>query len=125
MHGYSVLSRHAQAENMLGIVRDARPVTMPPFFEYLELVLQVPVGQSMVAFVDPGFLENLAQGSLSRKLVGIEAPGDRLPETRMVGAFEQQDLQVRCVDDDENGNRNFTGALQSQSILADASFCCG
>lgn len=124
MHGHSVWMRHAQAENMLGIVRDAGPVAMPPFFEDLELVLQVPVGQYMTARVDPGFLEHLALGGLSRRLVGIETSGYRLPITGVVGTFEKEGLQVRCMDDDENRNRNFIGAWQSQSAIADTSFCC-
>ncbi len=124
MYGHRIGLRYAEPEYVLGIMCDARTVAMPPFLENLELVLQVPVGQRVLARVDPGFLPHLALGRISGKLVGVKTARHRLPIAWMVGAFEQQDLQVRCVDDDENGNRNFIGALQSQSAIADTNSCC-
>src|SRR5450830_1147252 len=58
--------------------------------------------------MDARLFEQFAGGGGAQRFVSsVERAGDGLPETRLVGPLDEQDLQVGGVDDDEDGFGDF------------------
>jgi hypothetical protein len=102
--------RHFEREDMLGVVRGARGISVAPLREYLVVVRHVPVDKAAIGGgVDAGLLAKFARRGLGEGLTGLLAPGDRLPMGGKIGALEKQDAQVRRVDQDQSRNRCLVG----------------
>jgi hypothetical protein len=57
---------------------------------------------------DASFLMHFSYCGRQQRLInGIFGSRDRLPETRLVCALEQEHLQVSCVNDDKDGFGDF------------------
>src|SRR6185369_9893574 len=97
---------YPQAEHVLGVVRDARRITVAPYRIDFEHVLQVPVGEVETRGLDASLLADLADRGVAQPLALVLAAGHRLPEAGMVGALEQQDLERGRVDHDERRDRD-------------------
>ncbi len=91
----------AKAENVFQIVCDARRVAMPPFVENFVAVRPVPVDELVWRDGYSGFFMGFAAGGGQRCFIGFQAAGDGLPESRVACAFEQQNIQLRAVDQDQ------------------------
>src|SRR5579862_2758891 len=98
-----------EAEYMLGIPRDARRIAMPPFRIDFVDVLKFPVFEHMTARVDPGFLGDFTDRRVAQRFSLVLASRDRLPESRVVGALEQQHLELPGMDHDERRDRDLGG----------------
>jgi len=61
--------------------------------------------------VDARFLAQFARRGREQRLAGLLAAGDGLPVARRVGALDQQDAQVRRVDQDQRGDGDLGGQL--------------
>ena len=73
---------------------------------------EVPVAQLAADGIDveAGFFQHLAPRRFCRRLVqAVLGAGDALPVARMVGALDQQHLQIGRVDDDEDRLGNLEG----------------
>ena len=96
-HAHLAAAAAAEPEHVLGVVRHAGRVAPAPLRIDLVLVLQLPVGQHVAARVEPGLLRT------SRTAVcSSVSPSSWLPVTDcqisgVVGALEQQHLQVGRV----------------------------
>src|SRR6185436_14598069 len=113
--------RHAQPEYVLGIVRDARRVTVAPYGIDFVHVLQVPVLERVAGGVDAGFLEDLPDRRVAQGLALVLAAGDRLPEAGMIGALQQQHLERGRVDHHQRRDRNLHRPLQPTRMRATTS----
>ncbi len=75
----------------------------------------------MVGGLDAGFLAQLARRGCRQRFAGLLAARHRLPVARRVGTLDQQDAQVRRMDEDErrDGNlvRQRTYATKTQNGL--------
>jgi hypothetical protein len=98
--------RDAQAEDVLGVVRHAGGIADAPFGKYLVAVGLLPVDQARCCRLDAGFFSRLP-GRRCREQASpvFLAAGDRLPEARVAGAFQQQDVQRRRVDHHQHRDR--------------------
>ena len=95
---------------MLGVVRHARRIAMPPDRINFVNIGDGPVAQLRGRGRNAGFLHHLAQRRLQQRLVRrIFGAGDALPETGVVGALDQQHLQLRRVDHDQHRLGDFEG----------------
>ena len=74
-----------QAEDVLGVLGDARCIAMPPFGENLEGVGDLPVFRWVADGVNAGFLGDLATSRGDQFLVSLAATGNRLPVAWLVG----------------------------------------
>lgn len=101
---------------MLGVMGDAGGIAVAPFEKDLEDVALLPVaqGQAFASDVDARLLQHLAPGRGVQGLVTLLAAGDGLPVARVGGAFEQENLPLRGVDQHQYGN----GALVGLGRLA-------
>ena len=95
---------------MLDVVRDAGRVAVPPLRENLEGVGDLPVVEALGRRNDAGFFGDFAACRVDQPLVVLLAAGHRLPETGVLGAFEQQHVERRRINDDEDGDRPFVAA---------------
>jgi hypothetical protein len=94
------ITRHLEAEHVLGVVGDAARIAMAP--DRVDLVdrLRVPIAQAVgrhdgPADGDAGFLGDLADRGLAQRLVEpVLRAGDALPVARPVGPLEQQDVEL-------------------------------
>lgn len=80
--------RQGQGKDPFAVVRDVRCVTMAPGRVQAEGVFDVPVLQGCGRKVQPGFLAYFAPGGGAGAFAVFPATGDRLPETRVAGAFQ-------------------------------------
>src|SRR5512139_1741754 len=94
--------RDAESKDMLRIMRNAGRVTLAPLCVDLVPVNEVPVVERIGRECESGFLGDLAHAGRAQRFVGRgPAPGDRLPEPRVIGALEQQNVERARVDHDE------------------------
>lgn len=115
-------ARHGQTEHMLGIVRDTRRIPMSPDGINLIDIGELPVAKVLSGHVGATYpytrlFKHLAHRRLTQVfLQTILGARDRLPEAGLVRALDQQHLQVRCVNDDEDGFGDFVGHHEKQLI---------
>src|SRR5258706_5023453 len=95
-----------QPEHVLGVMRHARRVTMAPYRIDFEDVLQVPVFEREASRGEARFLADFANRRLAQRFALVLAAGDRLPETGVISAFDQQHIERRRVDHDKRGDRD-------------------
>ena len=94
--------RQAQAKHMLGVMRNARRIAMPPARINLENGFDIPGAQIEAHCIQPGFFAHFADRSVLQRFARILRAGYRLPESWRVRAFHQQHLQVCSVDHDQH-----------------------
>src|SRR5688500_1390023 len=95
---------------MLGVVGDPGGVAVAPYGIDFVNVPQVPSLQVARRGDDAGLLAHLAQRRLLERLALVLAAGHRLPEPGVVGALEQQHLEVGVVHHDQRGDRDLVRA---------------
>lgn len=100
-HGYWL--GDAEAEDVLQIVRDTWGVALPPEWQDLEVIADVPLAERGGRSDEPGFFFQLTECSLAGRFSFFQAAGDRLPVTGVAGTLNQQNLQIWGVDDYKYG----------------------
>ena len=96
---------HLQAKHMLGIGRHPRCVTVPPARVDFVIPTALPIMQ--LSSGNAGFFKHLTARCFQQRFLTFAAARHRLPSAGIIGALHQQDLEIRRMDDDENGNGLF------------------
>ena len=106
--------RHEQAELVLGVARHALGIAMPPFADRCRIRCGDAsragdrCGTSFAADDDSRLLGHFARGRLDERFVdAVFRARHRLPEARVIGAFDDQHVELGRMDDDENGFGDF------------------
>ena len=98
---------NGQRIDVFDVVRDAGGIAIPPFGEDFKSVGEAPVFNLAMRGAYARFFFDFAPRRFDERLPFFLTAGDRLPIPRMFGAFKQQDIQRRRVNDDKDGNRAF------------------
>ena len=97
--------RNFEPEHVLGVLRCPRWITMPPLREDLEYVRKVPVAHAPVGGgIDSRLLGELAHGGIVQRFTDLDTSRHRLPMVGVIGALDQQHIEIGRVNDDEDGN---------------------
>ena len=105
--------RHAQAEPVLDVARDARGVAVQVLRIDRVFDLVAPVDERTGRHVrradrDAGLFDHFARGGERERLVErVLRAGHRLPEIRLVGTLDHEHIEVGRVDHDKNGFGDF------------------
>lgn len=95
-------------EDMLDVVCRPRWIAVPPLRENLIHIAQAPIDQAAgIRRVYTRFLAQFARRRCGQRLPRFLASGYGLPVIGEIGAFEQQYLQVKVINDDQGRDRNF------------------
>src|SRR6478672_5657400 len=81
------LSRHFHCEHVFGVVGHAGRVAVAPVRVNLVTVLLLPIRERVYPCVDPGLFLELANSRFLERLTRDLTAGNRLPETRTLGAL--------------------------------------
>ena len=89
---------------MLGVVRDAGGIAVPPLGKYFKKIALLPIFERFLAGQNAGFFLDFTRRRLNQAFFAFLTAGDRLPVARMCGTLEKQHLKVWRVDDHEDGD---------------------
>src|SRR4051794_14532535 len=103
-----------QAKNMLGVLGHSRRIAPAPLRKNFVAMLKLPIPQPVFRGVESGFLSELAHCGLFQCLAFALTARHRLPETGMIGTLEQQNFELRRVDDHQDRDRNLQPALRDR-----------
>src|SRR5215211_9562289 len=93
--------RYFESENMLVVLRCSRRIAMLPLRKDLEYVRNAPVAHATVCTcIDSRFFGELADRRVRKRFTGLNASRHRLPMVRIVGALDQQYLELWRINDD-------------------------
>ena len=98
---------NGQCIDVFDVVRDAGGIAVPPFGEDFKSVGEAPVFNLVMRGAYARFFFDFAPRCFDERFPFFLTAGDRLSIPRMFGAFKQQDVERRRVNDDEDGNRAF------------------
>ncbi len=87
---------------MLGVMRYAGRIAMPPNGINFKAVLLHPIDWRVLRRIEPSLFAHFANGGIAQAFAGVLTAGNRLPVAWVVGALEEKDLQSRRVNDNEN-----------------------
>ena len=94
--------RDCEREYMLGILRRARRVAMAPTRIDLINVRLLPIVYAAVGTrIDGGFFQKFSRRGIAQRLAGFLTARHRLPVARKISALQEQDAQVRSVDQNQ------------------------
>lgn len=90
-----------KTEHVFDVVRNTGRVAVTPLGKNLELIGDAPRQNLICACLNASLFADLAPGGCYQRFRVFLTAGNGLPEAWMFGAFQQQDFQVGCMDNDQ------------------------